>query len=302
MTQLSIIIPSHNDSFYLEPLFTSILETMILPLDKFEVIVVNNGSTDTSTEVIKKYGFREIYLNQKLNPSSARNLGVSHSLGKLLVFLDSDVVVTKKWAEKILELVNKKECDNIFTGDYYHISRCPSRIEKIWFSNVYEKDHKYICGGNIVVSRKIFELVDGFTESLETGEDVDFSNKCSAIGYSPEFDNRLYVYHEGYPKNISTFIKREIWHGKSDFSSFNKFIKSKVAVLASFFAFLHFSFVFFLSINELKLSLLVLILILCCCIFVGFKNKALKRVKDFPLVTLISYSYLLGRALSFTKR
>ncbi len=266
----------------------------------YEVLVVNNGSNDNSSEIISKYKCTEIYTKNKLRPSVARNIGVGQAKGEVLAFLDSDVLVTKEWANAVVAKYNEYSVtgESFITGDYYHISKVPSWIETIWFSGIYEKSHTYICGGNILIDKALYLKIGGFSENLETGEDVDFSSKCSNIGFPPKLDSNFYVYHEGYPKTIGGFIKRERWHGKSDFVSIRSILKSKVAIATIAFIILHVLFGLGLVVKSYSscfFSAIVLLVLLLA--FLSNNNISLK-FKNFHKAIFISYSYFVGRSLS----
>lgn len=90
MTQkkISVIIPNYNYARYLDQAIQSVLKQSY---DNLELIVVNNGSTDNSLEILEKYEHEIRLINQpNLGQSGARNSGLSFSTGEFIAFLDAD--------------------------------------------------------------------------------------------------------------------------------------------------------------------------------------------------------------------
>ncbi len=118
MVRVSIIIPVHNTSKYLDRCFGSCLSQT---LDEIEVIAIDDLSTDDSAEVIKRYAekypdiFRGIYLPENLRQGGARNVGIRAAVGEYLLFLDSDDFIKPDMCRTLYE--NAKGAD-ISGGDY----------------------------------------------------------------------------------------------------------------------------------------------------------------------------------------
>lgn len=86
--KISVIIPNYNYARYLDQAIQSVLEQSH---DNLELIVVNNGSTDNSLEILEKYEHKIHVINQpNLGQSGARNSGLSVSNGEFIAFLDAD--------------------------------------------------------------------------------------------------------------------------------------------------------------------------------------------------------------------
>ena len=111
MPKVSIIIPVYNTEQYIEKCLNSILDQSY---DDYEIIIVNDGSTDNSIKIIdnyvKKYN-QKIFAYTKKNEgvSIARNFGVEKSSGEFITFVDSDDYIDKHMLEK---MINKAESDN----------------------------------------------------------------------------------------------------------------------------------------------------------------------------------------------
>lgn len=114
--RLSIIIPMYNASQYIERCLNSIYHQG-LNVNEFEVIVINDGSTDNSLEIVKDYltSYKNIrFFSQKNSgQGAARNLGIKHATGEYILFLDSDDFLLPQSINKILSIVKHVSCDVI---------------------------------------------------------------------------------------------------------------------------------------------------------------------------------------------
>ena len=112
---VSIIVPMYNSEKYIVRCIDSLLEQSY---ENIEIIVVDDGSSDNSVEIIKKYNDNRINIYQKRNEgvSATRNLGIEKSNGDFLLFVDSDDYVSKDIVKVMLDKVNNKNsmilCNN----------------------------------------------------------------------------------------------------------------------------------------------------------------------------------------------
>lgn len=114
MPKYSIIVPVYNAEEYLEKCLNSILKQTN---QDFEVIVINDGSTDKSLDILNKYKDDIIIINEENSGVSvARNNGVKKAQGKYLVFVDSDDYLENKLLEKV-DIVSKNNPDVIRFGN-----------------------------------------------------------------------------------------------------------------------------------------------------------------------------------------
>lgn len=103
--KISVIIPNYNYARYLDQAIQSVLDQSY---ENLELIVVNNGSTDNSLEILKKYEHKIRLINQaNLGQSGARNSGLSVSSGEFIAFLDADDFWERTKLEMQMELMNE---------------------------------------------------------------------------------------------------------------------------------------------------------------------------------------------------
>ena len=114
MPKYSVIVPVYNAEEYLDKCLNSILKQTN---QDFEVICINDGSTDKSLDILNKYKDDIIIINEENSGVSiARNNGVKKASGKYLVFVDSDDYLENKLLEKV-DNVSKNNPDIIRFGN-----------------------------------------------------------------------------------------------------------------------------------------------------------------------------------------
>ena len=135
MVKFSIIIPVYNVEDYIEKCLDSVFNQTY---ENFEVIVVNDGTTDNSMDIVKRYDAKVI--NQKNQGlSAARNRGVKESSGDYIIFLDSDDYIDKDLLQKISENLS----NNPMVVRYQAVDIIEKREENHYeeeFSNLTGKD------------------------------------------------------------------------------------------------------------------------------------------------------------------
>ena len=108
--EFSVIIPVFNDPKGLRDTLDSVIKQDYLK-SKYEIIVVDNGSTDSTVDVAKLYLnnypklIKYIAQSNNLGSYSARNLGISQAKGKFISFIDADMTVKKDWLKKINKII-----------------------------------------------------------------------------------------------------------------------------------------------------------------------------------------------------
>jgi len=115
--KISVIIPVYNEEKYIEKCLHSLKKQSC---KNFELIVVNNNSTDRSAEIAKKFT-KKVLNCKKQGISAARNYGAQKANGDILCFIDADAILDKDWISKVAKSFNKNAdaCYglNIFMAD-----------------------------------------------------------------------------------------------------------------------------------------------------------------------------------------
>lgn len=166
MPKYSIIVPVYNSEKYLDDCLNSIFKQTN---QDFEVICVNDGSTDKSLDILKKYGEDITIISQEnMGLSVARNNGVKKAKGKYIIFLDSDDYIEPKLLEKI-DIVSKNNPDIVRYGLIEIFGESKTEIPGPKFNNLSGTEafkiiveNKYIEPAWLYAYRKEFYLKNNF--------------------------------------------------------------------------------------------------------------------------------------------
>ena len=220
---VSIIILNYNGYSKLGTLlFKNIESVLATDYPNFEVIFVDNGSTDGSVQTIAKiYGNNErmkvVKLDRNFGFAAGNNIGSKHidARCKYIVFLNNDTIVKRNWLANLVQVM--EEDPNIASaqsliltldgkridgaGDFldlygYPIIRSHQELYKGQFNEV--KEIFSARGAAMIVRRELFEKIGGFDEDFFAGlEDVDLGWRLRLIGYKAVLVPTSICYHLG---------------------------------------------------------------------------------------------------------
>jgi glycosyltransferase involved in cell wall biosynthesis len=297
---ISIIVPSHNEAQYIPYCLESLVK-LNFPTESYEIIVVDNGSTDETAVLSQKFT-NLVYICPGMNISGIRNFGVKKARGNILAFIDADCIADENW---LLNAVNSLKRDVCITGSEVCIPDNALWIERAWFSqgNSGRQAASHINSANLIVPSDVFKKIGGFNETLSTGEDYEFSMRAKKI-VKVISDNNIKVIHLGNPKTLRQFVKREIWHGLGALGSFkiNWFDKPLIGtVLFSLITVFQIIGIFTIIIKGQYYlfiwSLIALFILLNATVLYRIKNKF--NFKHWLQLLLLYYFYYFGRSISF---
>jgi glycosyltransferase involved in cell wall biosynthesis len=292
---VSVIIPVFNEEKFIEQCYESWISCLKMSGLSYEIIIIDNGSTDQTPALLKKFEDPFVFRVVRSSISYARNFGALKSKGNVLAFIDGDIVINKSWVDAISSFVGGGE--KAFLSGYEVIVReNPSWIEKYWFANL---SSNHINSANLIISRSAFDMLGGFDENLKTGEDYDLCERAKrnhSITYCPV--KSFKAIHLGYPSTLVGFMKRELWHGEGDFSSFRVFLSSKVAILSFFYMLLQVTALCFLLSGFYRLSMSVLVFLFLANITITRIRFKKKPIKILMVNSFLNYLYFVARFLS----
>lgn len=180
----SIIIPTYNRAEWLIGAIESVLVRSDLTQ---EVIIVDDGSTDNTAQVLRKFGDRIKVLTQRnLGPGRARNLGAKAATGEYLAFLDSDDVWFPWTLSTYLQIIEKYSRPAFIAGSPFMFSGVTDLRSVAESSVMVHSFSDYLSSGDqwrwwgvssFVVRRDAFESVGGFADEWINGEDADLAMK-----------------------------------------------------------------------------------------------------------------------------
>jgi glycosyltransferase involved in cell wall biosynthesis len=213
--QFSIIIPAKNEEANIGRCLDSIMNVG-WDHSQFEVIVVDNGSSDRTVAIAKEKGAL-LFIKPELTISALRNFGVTQAKGDVLVFLDADCTVTGDWLQSASRYLSRD--DIVCFGSPPTVPEDATWVQTAWYRIRRGKDH---CGEvdwlesmNMFVRRETFLAVAGFNEELVTCEDYDLSLRIKPFGKIVA-DQRIVAVHHGEAATVEHFFRKEYWRGTSN--------------------------------------------------------------------------------------
>jgi glycosyltransferase involved in cell wall biosynthesis len=295
---LSFVIPAFNEEPFLARAIGAIHD--LVPPLPYEVIVVDNGSTDATPRIASELGADLIHQPDG-TIGALRNRGVASARGAIVVFLDADVILTPEWAQRIPAAIDLlSEEPSTLTGSRCYIPPDASWLERFWFAPRDRSSH--IGSGHMVLSRQFFLELGGFDESLVTGEDYDLSRRAVAHGGRMISDGNLRAEHLGFPSTISAFIQRESWHGVGDYSSLSTFLNSKVALSAAAFGLLHVAILVSLLMGLVWIAAAAVLAVISLCLLSSYRKYSSRPVRLILFNAGLYWLYYLGRLLALFRR
>ena len=218
--RFSIIIPVYNRPQEVDELLESLCSQTF---KDFEVVVVEDGSTEKSDSVCEKYKDKldlNYYFKPNSGPGPSRNYGAEHSHGDYLIILDSDVIVPENYLEIIKEELDREPCDAFGGPDSAHPSFTPIQKAINYAMTSFfttggirggkrKMDKFYPRSFNLGIKKNVFEALGGFAP-MRYGEDIDLSTRIFKNGYSCRLFPEAFVYHKRRVKFSSFF--RQVKH------------------------------------------------------------------------------------------
>lgn len=195
---VSVVIPAYNEEKYLGRALDSLTrQDTKLP---FEVIVVDNNSTDKTAAVAQKFASRlnlKVIKETRPGRGAARAAGFAHARGEMILSTDADSEVPPDWIERLTNILISEA--KVVTGpcSFSDITGWKGKFLN-WFQPVFMRAYRLIfgkyvlCGFNFGIRRQAYLKSGGFNKDFNAIEDLDLSNRVSRfteIGYLP--DNRV---------------------------------------------------------------------------------------------------------------
>jgi glycosyltransferase involved in cell wall biosynthesis len=227
--KVSVIIPTKNRADYLSSAIQSVLDQTF---GDFEIIVVDGASTDNTREVIDKFDDQRIrYIREKKDKgaSASRNIGIKHSRGRFIAFLDDDDRWMPSKLEKQLDLFNKNpDVGLVYTGlwRFNDSGKTMGRARNLPSvrGNIYRKLFRanYVGGcSTVLVRRECLEKVGLFDENLPAAEDIDLWIRL-AKHYKFDYLKEALVLYRVHSKSITLNHRRAARAGTLLYKKYSK--------------------------------------------------------------------------------
>jgi GT2 family glycosyltransferase len=223
MTQVavSVVIPAWNAA---DDVTTCLAGVLAQDYPDFEVIVVDDASSDKTPEVVRAHERVRLVRNPtNLGPAAARNRGVAESRGDLLVFIDSDSIVDDpRWLARHA-VAHAAGADAVVGGGIRGIGRgLVARADSYchWVTNIphgapteitaehrpFGRVTRHLVTNNMSVRRSTFDRVGGLDTRFRTGEDVDFCERALQLGIPLRLEPDIVVGHHD-RERVGDFVR-----------------------------------------------------------------------------------------------
>jgi N-acetylglucosaminyl-diphospho-decaprenol L-rhamnosyltransferase len=236
---LSIIILSYNTKELTISCINSIVAMYKLELDKdeFEIIVVDNASTDDSVSEILKLkteNLKVIESGENLGFSKGCNLGAKNAKGEYLLFLNSDTEIKDQGFVKMVDYLKKNEQVGVLggalknedgsaqasAGKFYNLPTlflAMIGLERLGFLRESPKQIKkvdWVSGASLMIRKRVFERIGGFEKELFMyAEDMELCFKANKKGFPTFFYPEVTLFHKHQGSSNRTFAILNIYKG-----------------------------------------------------------------------------------------
>ncbi len=189
--QVSIVIPAFNEEKYIENTLFSLLKSEQKTQINYEVILVDNNSTDHTVKIAEKFktGMNLRIISEKTQGrGAARARGFKESLGEIILSADSDTIFHNSWVETLSSALKKGEVVAVTTS--VRIIDCDPLTN--FLVNFFQPKlmvvyrlllgHYWLSGFSSGILKSVYESSGGFNAQMQAQEDLDLSFKVAKLG------------------------------------------------------------------------------------------------------------------------
>ncbi len=185
----------------------------------YEVIVIDDGSSDETPEVVRSFALVKYARQDNAGPAAARNHGARLARGGYLAFTDSDCLPHEDWISQLMAGFSQSHVGAV-AGSYgianpeSQLARCIDKEIRWRHRHLMPEFPQSFGSYNVCIQKKVFEAVGGFNTGyrLASGEDNDLSYKVIAAGWRIFFQRRALVNHF-HTARVCKYLKEQFRHG-----------------------------------------------------------------------------------------
>ncbi|MEW6144001.1 MAG: glycosyltransferase [Thermodesulfobacteriota bacterium] len=221
MIIITVVVPFYNAEKYITGCIESLI-TQRFPAENYEIIFVDNNSTDPSSDIVKRYPRIKLVSESRQSPYSARNKGIEEASGRIVAFTDPDCVAFPDWLAEIEKALSETEVlvvlgQNLMGNDSLLLSMIQDYENEKELYTFSSGDGSIYFGhtNNMAVRREIFDDLGMFIER-ERGADTIFVNGVvkKYSSRAVEFRESMKVRHMEIEKPLD-YYKKVFTYGRS---------------------------------------------------------------------------------------
>jgi len=195
---VSVIVPVYNDPDGIRDCLTA-LTNQTYPRNRFEILVVDNGSTDDTRSVVSEFPVEVLVENDIQGSYAARNKGIAHASGEVFAFADADCTPASTWIEAGIQTMTDRNADLVSGRVRFRFSVDPTPAER-FDAMVNMRNDKHETDGfaktaNVFVSRSVVEDIGAFPAHLHSGGDIYWTQSATDCGHSLVYAPNAIVDH-----------------------------------------------------------------------------------------------------------
>lgn len=210
---VSVVIPVYNAERYLEECIVSLL-AQNYPVEKREILFIDNNSRDCSPAILQKYASKIRILQEPTQgAAAARNKGITHGKHDFIAFIDADCKAEKDWLWNLVKALTKDSEISAIGGKI--LSRRPCNAIEKFGEAIHDHDKAintftppYLITMNMAIRRAVFDEVGLFNEEYLRGQDSELSYRLYHVGCKLRYVPEAIVYHAN-----ETRLRGLFWEG-----------------------------------------------------------------------------------------
>lgn len=227
--KISVIVPTYNRKHELIKLLHS-LNSQSLPPSQFEIVVVDDGSTDGTEEWLMEnrnqfHANISYHTQDHGGPGAARNLGMEKAQGDIFAFTDTDCIAEPHWLEQLMKPFHSEKAgavggkEIINDGDpllmrcFHYLMTSPLTTGGLRGKKGKKLARFYPRTFNMAISKEAFQATGGFKKMFHA-EDIELSYRIKQSGYDLLYEDSARVYHRR-RNNLTQFLKQLFHMGKA---------------------------------------------------------------------------------------
>ena len=216
---VSVVVPVKDNEEMIGDCIESLLN-QDFPKTDYEVIVVDNNSTDNTAEIIKRYPVKYVF-EERASRSIALNTGIRESSGEIIAFTDSDCLADRKWLGELVRVFKEKNVGCV-AGEIIGFTPTTTAVEQFLASynnlsqgkNFDENGDPingffpiYTVTANVAYEKNTLVKLGMFDTQMRSGHDVDLSWRVQWAGYKIAFSPKALIYHR-YRRDVFGMFKK----------------------------------------------------------------------------------------------
>jgi glycosyltransferase involved in cell wall biosynthesis len=191
---VSVIIPARNAAGHIGSCLEA-LAGQTYPRERYEVIVVDNGSSDTTRHVVEGHDVRLVEESSTCSPYPARNVGIDHAGGEVIAFTDADCRPFETWLERGVDRLHRDGADLVGGRVMFTFASPPSAgetVDALWHLDVRRQifENRAAMTANLFVRSSVFGAIGRFDHNVRSGGDGRWTRRATdagfALAYAPD--------------------------------------------------------------------------------------------------------------------